>query len=43
MLTPSKVDTNSLFITEQLNLLGIELAFKSIVGDDRGELVCEQR
>ena len=38
MLTPSKVDTNSLFITEQLNLLGIEVAFKSIVGDDRGEL-----
>ena len=38
MLTPSKVDTNSLFITEQLNLLGIELAFKSIIGDDRGEL-----
>ena len=38
MLTPSKVDTNSLFITEQLNLLGIELAFKSIVGDDRDEL-----
>ncbi len=38
MLTPSKVDTNSLFITEQLNLLGIELAFKSIIGDDRDEL-----
>lgn len=38
MLTPSKVDTNSLFITEQLNLLGIELAFKSILGDDRDEL-----
>src|SRR4029077_12696298 len=38
MLTPSKVDTNSLFITEQLNLLGIELAFKSIVGDNRDDL-----
>jgi nicotinamide-nucleotide amidase len=38
MLTPSKIDTNSLFITEQLNLLGIEIAFKSIVGDDRGQL-----
>ncbi len=38
MLTPSKVDTNSLFITEQLNLLGIQVAFKSIVGDDRGDL-----
>ncbi|PYR75918.1 MAG: competence/damage-inducible protein A [Acidobacteria bacterium] len=38
MLTPSKVDTNSLFITEQLNLLGIEVTFKTIVGDDRAEL-----
>jgi nicotinamide-nucleotide amidase len=38
MLTPSKVDTNSLFITEQLNLLGIEVAFKTIVGDDRADL-----
>ena len=38
MLTPSKVDTNSLFITEQLNLLGIEVAFKSIVGDNRDDL-----
>lgn len=38
MLTPSRIDTNSLFITEQLNLLGIEVAFKSIIGDDRGEL-----
>ena len=38
MLTPSKMDTNSLFITEQLNLLGIQVAFKSIVGDDRGDL-----
>jgi nicotinamide-nucleotide amidase len=38
MLTPSKVDTNSLFITEHLNLLGIQLAFKSVVGDDRGDL-----
>ena len=38
MLTPSKVDTNSLFITEQLNLLGIQVAFKMIVGDDRADL-----
>jgi nicotinamide-nucleotide amidase len=38
MLTPSKIDTNSLFITEQLNLLGIQVAFKSIVGDNRGDL-----
>jgi nicotinamide-nucleotide amidase len=38
LLTPSRIDTNSLFITEQLNLLGIEVAFKSIIGDDRNEL-----
>jgi nicotinamide-nucleotide amidase len=38
LLTPSRVDTNSLFITEQLNLLGVDVAFKVIVGDDRGGL-----
>ena len=38
MLTPSRVDTNSLFITERLNLLGIEVVFKAVVGDDREEL-----
>ena len=38
MLTPTKIDTNSLFITEQLNLLGIQIAFKTVVGDDRGDL-----
>jgi nicotinamide-nucleotide amidase len=38
MLTPSRIDTNSLFITEQLNRLGIEVVFKAVVGDDREEL-----
>lgn len=38
LLTPSKIDTNSLFITEQLNLLGIEVKTKSVVGDERAEL-----
>ena len=38
MLTPSRIDTNSLFITERLNLLGVEVVFKTIVGDDRTEL-----
>ena len=38
LLTPEKVDTNSLFITQTLNDLGIAVAFKSIVGDDRVEL-----
>jgi nicotinamide-nucleotide amidase len=38
LLTPSRIDTNSLFITEQLNLLGIDVVTKIVVGDDRGEL-----
>jgi nicotinamide-nucleotide amidase len=38
LLTPSRTDTNSLFITEQLNLLGIEVVLKTIVGDDHEEL-----
>ncbi len=35
LLTPARVDTNSLFITEKLNGLGVELVRKSVVGDDR--------
>lgn len=38
LLTPEKTDTNSLYITQVLNELGIAVAFKSIVGDNRGEL-----
>jgi len=38
MLTPYRVDTNSLFITERLNLLGIEVTRKCVVGDDRANL-----
>jgi nicotinamide-nucleotide amidase len=38
LLTPSKIDTNSLFITEQLNLLGIEVRLKAVAGDDRAGL-----
>ena len=38
LLTPERVDTNSLFITEVLNDLGIPVRFKAIVGDDREEL-----
>ena len=43
LLTPSRIDTNSLFITEQLNLLGIDIAFKSVIGDDREELATAVR
>jgi nicotinamide-nucleotide amidase len=38
MLTPTRTDTNSLFVTEVLNGLGIDVAYKAIVGDDREEL-----
>lgn len=34
LLTPSKTDTNSLYLTEQLNSIGIEVKLKTIVGDD---------
>ena len=38
LLTPQRVDTNSLFLTEQLNGLGIEVTTKYVVGDDRERL-----
>src|SRR6266566_688945 len=38
LLTPDHVDTNSLFLTEELNKLGIEVVRKSIVGDNRDYL-----
>ena len=38
LLTPARLDTNSLFLTEKLNALGIELVRKSVVGDDRARL-----
>jgi len=39
LLTPHRQDTNSLYLTAKLNELGIEVRFKSIVGDDRENLV----
>jgi nicotinamide-nucleotide amidase len=39
LLTPFRQDTNSLFLTEKLNELGVEVAQKSIVGDSRADLV----
>ena len=35
LLTPHRQDTNSLYLTEKLNELGVEVRFKCIVGDDR--------
>ncbi|HEY1257032.1 MAG TPA: molybdopterin-binding protein, partial [Terracidiphilus sp.] len=39
MLTPFRQDTNSLYVTEKLNLLGVTVAFKTIVGDRQRDLV----
>jgi nicotinamide-nucleotide amidase len=33
LLTPDRTDTNSLFLTEELNKLGIEVVRKTVVGD----------
>jgi nicotinamide-nucleotide amidase len=39
LLTPFRSDTNSLYLTDQLNQLGVEVIFKSVVGDDIKRLV----
>jgi nicotinamide-nucleotide amidase len=39
MLTPFRQDTNSLYITEKLNEIGVSVAFKTIVGDRRKDLI----
>ena len=39
MLTPFRQDTNSLYLTSELNKLGVEVAFKTIVGDERKHIV----
>ena len=38
MLTPFRVDTNSLFVTERLNTIGYDIRLKAVVGDDVDEL-----
>jgi competence/damage-inducible protein CinA-like protein len=38
LLTPHRQDTNSLYLTEKLNELGVEVRFKSIVGDNLEDL-----
>jgi nicotinamide-nucleotide amidase len=38
MLTPQRVDTNSLYLTAELNNLGVEVVMKSVIGDDRDRL-----
>jgi nicotinamide-nucleotide amidase len=39
MLTPWRQDTNSLYLTEKLNEIGVAVAFKTIVGDRRKDMV----
>ena len=38
LLTPDRTDTNSLWLTERLNSIGIEVKLKTIVGDDDARL-----
>lgn len=38
LLTPARLDTNSLYLTGKLNDLGVELVRKCVVGDDRQRL-----
>jgi nicotinamide-nucleotide amidase len=38
MLTSQRIDTNSLYIADQLNALGVEVRRKLIIGDDRALL-----
>src|ERR1700684_11530 len=39
LLTPYRQDTNSLYLTEKLNEIGVGVAFKTIVGDRKRDLV----
>lgn len=38
LLTPRFVDTNSIYLTEQLNAIGIPVMMKTVVGDDENYL-----
>ena len=38
LLTPQRLDTNSLYLTDQLNGIGVELVTKCVVGDNRDRL-----
>jgi len=43
LLTPYRLDTNSLFLTEELNRLGLVVIRKSVVADDRQALAAAFR
>jgi nicotinamide-nucleotide amidase len=38
MLTPFRLDTNSLLVTDRLNAIGYDIRLKTVVGDDLDEL-----
>jgi len=43
LLTPDRLDTNSLFLTAELNKLGIEVVRKTVVGDEHAPLLAAFR
>jgi nicotinamide-nucleotide amidase len=43
LLDPYHQDTNSLYLTDRLNLLGVPVAFKGVVGDNRDQLTSAAR
>jgi nicotinamide-nucleotide amidase len=43
LLTPFNQDTNSLYLTEKLNQLGVEVGFKDVVGDNPDHLTSVAR
>jgi nicotinamide-nucleotide amidase len=43
LLTPFRQDTNSLFLTAELNKLGVDVEYKTVVGDDRARLTAIAR
>ncbi|MGD0497862.1 MAG: competence/damage-inducible protein A [Bryobacteraceae bacterium] len=43
MLTPERVDTNSLYLTGELNRIGVEVVAKAVIGDDRDLLAAAVR
>ena len=43
LLTPHRLDTNSLFLTARLNDIGIDVVSKSVVGDNQAALAAAVR
>lgn len=43
LLGTSRLDTNSLYVTERLSALGIDVKIKTVVGDDRDDLAAVLR